>query len=199
MPKMTRTPRATRPVRRFGTIQARGHTFAQVTQHAGTKLVRPEAAGPLGPNAPAKYTTGFDTLAQGWEARALREPAIAHRVRQTHASGAELVVAGFFLAHGYVEGRDLFFQEAKFIINDRSRARTLKEFVVDNMINSRWGTNIYMNIDGVYYHDRTQLEAFKDAVRDGRLRAKGRVIDIPDTVCFSGEDLRAFLLREALP
>lgn len=182
---------------KVGSVKAKGLTFAQATFRGGTSLISPRASGPLGPNMAPKFGA-FDTLAQAWVAKALAVPNIASRVRQTHASGAELVVAGYFLSLGYVEGRDLFFQEYKFVIDDRTR-RSHRLFVVDDAINSKDGGTIFLNIDGVEYHKKTELEMFKDGIRDGRLRAKGKVVDVPDTACYTGEDLKAFFLREGVP
>lgn len=199
--KGQRALRGVRPPRlpRGGTITARGATFQSLTHHPGTALVSPLAKNAIFGSAWQPKYARYDTEAQGWLARALREPKIAAKANgHTIGTGPELVVCGYFLAHGYEEGRDLFFQDYKFVINERSRTRIKKLFVVDVAVNDHFGGTIFLNIDGAQFHTKTALQEFRDAVRDGTLKKRGRVVDVPDTVCYAGQTLVDFLIRAGI-
>lgn len=197
------TGRAPRPTRRHpgGTTQARGETFAHQTRHPGLTAIPQESAGPLGEAFRGKYPAN-DPVTRGWIGLALKDPMIGPRVNFNNVgTGPELVVCGYYLAHGYHttgSNADLFFQSEKFLISDRSRVRLLKKFVVDIAVDSPFAGLIYLNIDGTYFHTRTELEIFKDAVRNQGQAANGRPISLPDTVCYHAPDLVAFLQREGI-
>ena len=112
-------------------------------------------------------------------------------------TGPELVVCGYFLARGYADGRDLFFQEDKFVIDDVTRT-SRKEFVVDVAVSSQWGGTTYLNIDGVYFHTRTELQEFHDHLRDRSEQRWGKVVDVPDAVTLDPESLVDFLGRNGV-
>lgn len=190
-----RKPRTTRG----GSLMAKGTTFAELTRHPGTAFVSPDLrTAILGMHFQKKFNR-YDTLAQGWIARALADPFIARKANgKTAGTGSELCVCGYFLSHGYRTNRDLFFQSYRIIINDRSRTRITKQFVVDIAINNRFGGQVFLNIDGAEFHTRTELEAFRDLARDGTQKKKGRPVDVPDQVCYRGEDLIAFLERKGI-
>ena len=197
------TGRAPRPTHRHagGTTQARGETFAHQTHHAGMKGIAQESAGPLGEAFRGKYPNN-DSVTKGWIGLALKDPMIRPKVNFNNVgTGPELAVCGYYLAHGYHTGganANLFFQSEKFLISDRSRVKLLKKFVVDIAIDSPFGGLIYLNIDGTFFHTRTELEIFKDAVRNRGQAAQGRPISLPDTVTYHAPDLVAFLQREGI-
>jgi hypothetical protein len=197
------TGRAARPTRRApgGTTQARGRTFAHETGHPGLTAVNQKSAGPLGEAFRGKYPMN-DTVTLGWIGLALKDPMIRPHVNFNNVgTGPELCVCGYYLSHGYHTtgaNANLFFQSEKFLIGDRSRVKLLKKFVVDIAIDSPWGGLIYLNIDGAFFHTRSELEIFKDAVRNRGQAAQGRPISLPDTVTYRAPDLVAFLTREGI-
>jgi hypothetical protein len=198
MPREGRPARAARPGRTagYGTIAAVGATFASLSRSATVKLPQ-EGAGPLGEAYRGKFAH-YAPVCQGWIALTIRDPFFGPLVNfHNQGTGPELVTCGYFLAHGYTPGRDIFFQQEKIVIDDRTR-RTRKDFIVDVAINSPWGGTIYLNIDGVYFHTRTELEEFKDAIRDGREGRTGRPVDVPDTDTLDPATFESFLQREGV-
>jgi hypothetical protein len=194
MPRSVRSSRAARPRRASGggTTTARGATFAQTTHGTGLTPIPVKAAGPLGESYRGKFGQ-YDSICQGWIAMTLDNPVFGPRVNfHNVGTGPELVTCGFFLARGYVPHRNITFQEDKIIIDDRSRL-VRKEFVVDVEVDSIWGEFLYLNIDGVFFHSRTELQEFKDHIRDSSEQRKGTPIDVPDTVCYDSSTFMTFL------
>jgi hypothetical protein len=189
-----KTPRPTRPTRRtgHGTTHARGATFASLTKGTNLAPISPLGGGPLPDNMRSRFSM-YTPICQGWIWLALQQPQV-QQVANLHnvGTGPELVVVGFFLSRGYILGRDLFFQQEKIVIDDRTRT-SRRDFIVDIAINSAWGMTVYLNIDGIYFHQRNELQEFRDAVRDRNLLRFGAVVDVPDTVCYDDATLVDFL------
>jgi hypothetical protein len=201
--KATRSGRVTRPTKRAqgGTVAARGRTFAHTTHHPGTAVVPQESAGALGEAYRGKWADN-DAVTKGWIFRALADPVIHAAANFNNVgTGPELVICGFFLSRDYHTSganANLFFQSQKLLISDRSRVKLLKKFVVDIAIDNPFGGLIYLNIDGAYFHTRTELQEFKDAARDRGLLQGGRVLDVPDTMTYQATTLVAFFEREGV-
>jgi len=197
---MTRDVRPTRPARPKrtaggGTTTARGATFGGQTRGTGLAVVPSTAAGPLGEGFRGRFGA-YAPICQGWIALTIKHPVIGPKVNfHNVGTGPELVVCGFFLARNYTPGRDLFFQEDKVVIDDVSRT-SRKEFIVDVAVNDAWGNTVYLNIDGIYFHTRTELQQFKDAIRNGKEAKTGKPVDVPDTFCYDPMTLMDLLDRE---
>lgn len=198
MPRQSRPAKLARPTRRkgYGTTEARGATFAGQSHSVAITLISAKPAGPLGPLS-ARFAA-YTPICQAWIALTLHDPHFGPKVNLHNVgTGPELVTTGYFLAHGYVGGRDVFFQEDKIVIDDRTRT-SRKEFVVDVAVDDAWGQTIYLNIDGVYFHSRTELQAFHDALRDRSEGRTGRAVDVPDIDCYDDRTFVAFLAREGI-
>ena len=199
MPRVLRPARAARPQRTagYGTTQARGATFANQTKNTGLTALPAKAPGPLGESFRGKFGH-YSPICQGWIALTIKDPVFGPRVNfHNVGTGPELVTCGYFLARGYTPHHNISFQEDKLYIDDKTRT-SRKLFVVDVEVDSTFAGFIYLNIDGNYFHTRTELEEFHDALRD---RAEGRTgtpVDVPGDVCYDDTTFVAFLMQKGV-
>ncbi len=196
--RLIRPARAARPTRRkgYGTTQARGATFAGQSRGVAITLLPQKAPGPLGHLA-GRFGA-YSPVCQGWIALTLKDPHFGPKVNfHNVGTGPELVTCGYFLARGYQPERNISFQEDKIYIDDRTRT-SRKLFVVDVEIDSPWAGFVYLNIDGNYFHTRTELEQFRDALRDRAEGRTGRAVDVPDLVCYDDRTFVSFLEKEGV-
>lgn len=192
MPARSRPARAARPNRTagFGTTAARGATFANQTRGTGIGAISPLAGAMHG-----KFGD-YTPICRSWINLTLSNPFFAPKVNfHNVGTGPELVTCGYFLARNYIPERNITFQEDKIIIDDRTRF-TRKLFVVDVEVDSIWGELIYLNIDGAYFHTRTELQQFKDHIRDVNEGRTGRAVDVPDWATHDEGTFVSFLQRE---
>lgn len=198
MARGSRPVRAARPHRAsgYGTTQARGATFANLSRGVSIS-VKSVSPGPFTGALAAKFGQ-YSPICRSWIHLTLTNPLFAPKVNfHNVGTGPELVTCGYFLARNYTAGRDIFFQSEKVVIDDRSRL-VRKDFIADIAINSAWGTTIYLNIDGPFFHTRTELQEFKDAIRDGREGRTGTVVDVPADLCYDDATFTSFMQREGV-
>jgi len=178
---------------RTGTLTARNLSFAQaaaITERTtGLKASAGENPWPFHDMATKQHYRRYDTGAQARIALALNEPrVIALANFHNIGTGSELHVLGRFLQLHYVFEHELFYQEAT--IRDFRRNRP---FVADIAIRPQGQGLTVLPVDGQEWHARTYAEQFDAAARNRALAYLGRVVVIPDTMCYKAQDLDTFL------
>jgi len=178
---------------RAGSIQARYLTFAQaaaITERTtGIHGVTAENPWPFHDLATKEHYRRYDTQAQARIALALNEPRVIQLANfHNVGTGSELHVLGRFLQLNYVFEHELFFQEAT--LRDFRRSRP---FVADIAIRPQGEGMTVLPVDGQEFHARTYAEQFDALRRNKALEFLGRVVVIPDTVCYRAQDLDSYL------
>ena len=178
---------------RAGTVSARSLTFAQAsaiaTRTTGVKAVSPDNPWPFHDLATKNHYRRYDSAAQARIALALNEPRVIQLANfHNVGTGSELHVLGRFLQLHYVFEHELFFQEAT--LQDFRRNRP---FIADIAIRPQGQSLTLLPVDGQEFHARTYAEQFDAARRNKALAYLGRVVVIPDTMCYRAQDLDSFL------
>jgi hypothetical protein len=198
MARGSRPVRAARPHRAsgYGTTQARGATFANLSRGVSIS-VKTTPSGPFTGALAAKFGQ-YSPICRGWIHLTLADPHFGPRVNfHNVGTGPELVTCGYFLARNYIPGRNITFQEDKIFISDRTR-HVRKEFIVDVEVDDAWGRLVYLNIDGAFFHTRTELQEFKDHIRDMNESRTGIPIDVPGDLCYDDQTFISFMQREGV-
>jgi hypothetical protein len=181
------------PIARRATVSARIQTFGQAAavsaRTTGIKAQKAESPRPFTDLATKDHYRRYDTAAQARIALALKEPRVI-AVANFHniGTGSELHVLGRFLQLHYVFEHELFFQEAT--LRDFRRNRP---FVGDIAIRPQGQGMTVLPVDGQEFHARTFEEQFDAIRRNKALEFLGRVVVIPDTVCYRAQDLDSYL------
>jgi len=178
---------------RAGTTQARALTFAQaasITERTtGLKPTSAQNPWPFHDLATKNHYRRYDTQAQARIALALNEPRVIQLANfHNVGTGSELHVLGRFLQLNYVFEHELFFQEAT--LRDFRRS---KPFIADIAIRPQGQGLAVLPVDGQEFHARTYSEQFDALRRNRALQFLGRVVVIPDTVCYRAADLDSYL------
>lgn len=180
------------------TIAARANTFAQATasheRRTGLKGLPQVGPWPFKDLQTKNHYRQYDTIAMSRIALALGSPEVMSKANfHNVGTGSELHVVGRFLQLGYRWEHELFFQEATLLDFRRARA-----FVADVAIRPPGQGLVVMPIDGQAFHAKTYAEVLDGNARDRALRRLGRVVVVPDTMCWRGADLDSFLNQHGI-
>ena len=136
----------------------------------------------------------YDSITQGWIARAQENAIVRARTSGNTGTGPELCLMGYFLAHGRTIDRDLFFQSLKIY-----GFRTTKAFVPDVAILGPYGRLIMLPVDGAFFHDKTEIQKLDGEARDRFLSKKGRVVAVADWIPLTANGLITFFAAHGVP